>query len=200
MNELILSHHPHLQPPATRSPGKNTIDSIFGTGSLIVKKAGYGPHLGFTDHRLAWVDIDWDSALGIFQKIQRPIARRLQCDDPMSVQQYLKILMAELDKIDAHRAIPLEAAANIPLSLLDAFIFEELDDEITRCTQTAEKKCRKLFMGGVPFSPELAMHLNQINLWRLLIRKKKRVAAPTCGQSFGFSNDVVLLAVHWIWI
>ena len=72
MNELILSQHPHLKPPATRSPGTNTIDSIFGTGSLIVKKAGYGPHLGFTDHRLAWVDIDWDSALGIFQKNTAP--------------------------------------------------------------------------------------------------------------------------------
>ena len=108
-----------------------------------------------------------------FKKIQRPIARRLQCDDPMSVQRYLTILIAELDKIDAHKAIPLEANAQIPLSLLDAFIYEDLDEKITRCTQKAEKKCRKLFMGGVPYSPELAMHLNQINLWRLLIRKKK---------------------------
>ena len=68
MNEIILNHHPHLQPPSTRSPGKNTIDTIFGTGSLIVKKAGYSPHLGYTDHRLAWVDVDWDSALGFFKK------------------------------------------------------------------------------------------------------------------------------------
>ena len=28
-------------------------------------------------------------------------------------------------------------------------------------------------MGGVPYSPELVLHLNMINLWRLLIRKKK---------------------------
>ena len=28
-------------------------------------------------------------------------------------------------------------------------------------------------MGGVPFSPELVAHLNSINFWRLLIRKKR---------------------------
>ena len=28
-------------------------------------------------------------------------------------------------------------------------------------------------MGGVPFSPELITHLNAINFWRLVIRKKK---------------------------
>ena len=39
MNEIILNHHPHLQPPSTTPPGTNTIDSIFGTGSLIVKKS-----------------------------------------------------------------------------------------------------------------------------------------------------------------
>ena len=28
-------------------------------------------------------------------------------------------------------------------------------------------------MGGVPFSPELVIHLNSINFWRIIIRKKK---------------------------
>ena len=128
---------------------------------------------GFTDHKLTWVDIDWNSALGVFQKIQRPIARRLQCDDPRSVKKYLKTLRMMLDDAEKNRAVLLEANAAMPLSIADALLYEEIDKEITRCTQMAEKKCRKLFMGGVPYSPELVSHLNMINLWRLLIRKKK---------------------------
>ena len=138
MNELILNHHPHLKPPSTRSPGTNTIDSIFGTGSLIVRKACYGPFVGYSDHRLAWVDIDWHSALGIFQKIQRPIARRLQCDDLRSVKKYLKVLTSLLDEADVDLAISLEKDASIPLSKNDAILYEELDRKITRCMKMAE--------------------------------------------------------------
>ena len=57
LNELILSHHSNLKPPPKRSPGKNTLDSIFGTGSLVVNTAIYGPFVGYTDHRLVWLNI-----------------------------------------------------------------------------------------------------------------------------------------------
>ena len=102
LNEMILSHHSNLKPPPTRSPGTNTIDSISGIGSLVVNKASYGPFVDYTDYRLAWVDIHWDSALGIFQKVQRPIARQLQRDDPRSVKKYLKLLEAQLDEADVN--------------------------------------------------------------------------------------------------
>ena len=88
----------NLKPPPTRSPGTNTIDSIFGTGSLVVNKASYRPFVDYTDHKLAWVDINWDSALGIFQNIKRLISRQLQCDDPRSVNKYLTLLEAQLDE------------------------------------------------------------------------------------------------------
>ena len=35
------------------------------------------------------------------------------------------------------------------------------------------KQCRKLYVGGVPFSTDLVTRLNSINFWRILIRKKK---------------------------
>ena len=75
-------------------PGTNTIDSFFGTESLVVNKVDHGPFVGYMDHTLVWVDINRDSALGIFQKVQRPIARQLQRDDPRSVKKYLKQLEA----------------------------------------------------------------------------------------------------------
>ena len=56
--------------------------------------------MGISDHRLAWMDIKWESALGPYQIIQRPVARKLKCDDPRSVTKYIKILERLLDKAD----------------------------------------------------------------------------------------------------
>ena len=90
--ELIISKHLHLTPPSTRTPGTKTIDGIFGTPALDVEWTGYSPFCGFTDHRLSWVDIRWESAFGLFQKIQGPLARHLQCDNPKAVDIYIRIL------------------------------------------------------------------------------------------------------------
>ena len=69
LKELIMSKHPHLTPPPTRTLGTQKIDRIFGTPSLDVERAGCSPFCGFTDHRLSWVGIRWESAFIILQKI-----------------------------------------------------------------------------------------------------------------------------------
>ena len=174
MHELLLSQHPTLKPPATRFPGRLPIDGIFGTPALEINQGGYSQFTGISDHRFAWVDIKWKSALGTYQLIQRPIARRLQCDDPRSVAKYIQIIEQLLHKADICSGImQLEEEATVPLTNAAVEAYEAFDKAITRIMLLAEKKCRKLFMGGVPFSPDLARHLNLINFWRLLIRKKK---------------------------
>jgi len=174
LKELIMSKHPHLKAPPTRTPGTKTIDGIFGTPALDVERAGYGPFVGYTDHRLSWIDISWESTFGLFQKIQRPLARRLQCDDPKAVYKYIKLLDKMLAAADiATRVTKLELSVTIPMTTADMEAYEEIDKCITKCMLKAEKKCRQLYMGGVLFSPELVQHINNINFWRIVIRKKK---------------------------
>ena len=55
--EAILSRHASLAPPPTRTPGRTPIDAIYCTSSIVVRKSGYAPFNGFTDHRLAWIDV-----------------------------------------------------------------------------------------------------------------------------------------------
>ena len=72
---------------------------------------------GISDHRFAWVDIKWKSALCTYQLIQRPIARRLQCDDPRSVAKYIQIIEQLLHKADICSGImQLEEEATVPLT------------------------------------------------------------------------------------
>ena len=52
-------------------------------------------------------------------------------------------------------------------------LFEDVDAVITECMLIAERKCRKLRMGNIQYSPTLALHLNTINFWRLIIRKQR---------------------------
>ena len=175
LRELILHQHTTLPPPPTQCPGKRTIENIFSTPSMDVANGGYGSFVGFTDHRLAWIDINWESVFGTYQKIERPPARRLQCEDPRTVKKCLLLLQKYLDDENIDQiVINLQKNATILLSARDTEIYETVDKIITNYMIKAEKKCRKLFMAGVPYSPELAEHLNRINLWCLLIRKKKR--------------------------
>ena len=67
LNELVLSQHKILTPPPTRTPGTYTNNSMFGTPELYVVKEDMLLFL-FTNHRLSRVAIQWDSALGLFQK------------------------------------------------------------------------------------------------------------------------------------
>ena len=70
----------------------------------------------------------------------------------------------------------LELTTTFLLTDTDMHLYEEMDCIITRYMKKAEKKCRKLYMGGIPFSPDLVIHLNLIKFWRIIIRKKKVVA------------------------
>mmetsp|Transcript_9843 Transcript_9843/g.11518 ORF Transcript_9843/g.11518 Transcript_9843/m.11518 type:complete len:103 (+) Transcript_9843:22-330(+) len=75
--------------------------------------------------------------------------------------------------------------------------YEDLDSNIIKYTLKAEKKCRKLYMGGVPYSPELVTHLNLIKFWRILIREKK-VVAQICARLFAYKAPVVLEDDRWM--
>jgi len=71
LHELIFAKHPRLKPPPTRYPGSYTINIMFGTPVLNIVRGGYAPYVEYTDHRLSWVDIRWDSVLRLFQKLQQ---------------------------------------------------------------------------------------------------------------------------------
>jgi hypothetical protein len=51
----------------------------------------------------------------------------------------------------------------------------QLLKENTVIRKEVESKLRKLFMGGVPWSPDLQLLWDTIELWSMLVRKKKQV-------------------------
>ena len=91
MRDAILASH-GTPCPGTHLKGSTPIDGIFCSASLIVKQSGYtSVHWGLqTDHRVVWIDICAEQALGKdAPAFIMPKARKLQLDKPQVVNQYL---------------------------------------------------------------------------------------------------------------
>ena len=53
-----------------------------------------------------------------------------------------------------------------------AQILNKIDNSITNAVIFAEKRCRKIKSGQVPYTPEISQLGKEINVWNNVIRKK----------------------------
>jgi hypothetical protein len=179
LRECILTKHGNKAVNTYRRNTKNIpIDGIWISPSLEIRAGGY---LGFdevfpgTDHRTLWVDISYEYAFGHhMDPITKPQARRLQCKDPRLVKNFNRHYEKYLTKHNLlERAIELEKASSCPLSPKLQQEYIALDKLRYEGMAEAERKCRKLRMGQVGFSPTIQLAMRQIRAWSLLLKKKK---------------------------
>jgi len=104
--------------------------------------------------------------------IIKPKARRLHCRDPRLIDNYLRRYKKFLIKNNIPRKLKrLKEKASYPLSFDDRLMYEEIDAERCMGVELAEKKCRKLRMGNVSFSPEIQQASRTIRAWDLLEKR-----------------------------
>ena len=60
-----------------------------------------------------------------------------------------------------------------PLTPVQLEEYERIDFYITECRLAAEKRCRKVRAGNVPFSPLVDKAAKTIYLWNLLLSKRR---------------------------
>ena len=155
----LLNEKLQASPPTTNK-GSSTIDGIFASQSINAVKAGYSKFGLFrSDHRALWVDIKEANMLGLKSpKIIQPSARRLQCGIP-SVKRKWKQLYNQ--KLTSHNLFNkqfklerdvMENGGKMDEALIEKF--EKIMEIRLQCMAYAEKNCRKLKMGRLPFSPE----------------------------------------------
>ena len=103
-------------------------------------RAGYSPFTGFTDHRLAWVNIKKSSVLGPYHQIVSPSIRQLKCSYPDVVNKYIQTLENALLAHDVYPQIKdLNQQINNNIDHNQANEYEYLDQTITMCMLYAEK-------------------------------------------------------------
>lgn len=156
-------------PITCKKSNKFPIDAIFGPSHMAAFRCGYlkfGTLGG--DHRGLWLDIPKRALFGCKIPTQVPaILRRLTLEDPRVVEKYNECLEKELKELNIYsRTMAIYRNATFPLSQELALAYENLDADIVRCQESAERKCRKVHTGKYYSSPILKNAYNTLDYWR----------------------------------
>ena len=175
MNAIQKNHQ--LPTPPTRTPGKNTIDSIFCSNTLLASKCGYLPFQSNYDHRPTWIDVPYTLALGHkMPPVVRPQMRRLQLSNKASKERYLRLywkfiqqhnLATKAEELFNELPKPIEFGLQVcPFSDQQKAVYDKLDDSRVKGMLLAEKKCRKLRTGQHDWSPQYQSLRHRYQYWK----------------------------------
>ena len=156
---------------ATFFRGSTPIDGIWATRDIEVASACVMPcGFGIGDHRLFVVDFRTSSLIGAAPpRVIRAAARRLNTDIAHTEAKYNDKLESNFERhnivarvVDAHRSSPDKATVQEKL--------DKIDEEAKQYMVHAEKKCRRIKSGRIPFSPDAAIWIRRSQVYRSLLR------------------------------
>ena len=171
----------HGRGPKTYERSKDApIDCVFGSASLKISKGGFLSfgHL-LSDHRGVWVDIPKFLLYG-YNPPQPQFfhARRLKITDPRVVEKYLTYLHCAMKDHDLFRQMDeIHKDARCPLTPRIIDRYEEIDLIVGRLMDEAEKQCRTIHTGSIPWSPAYKHACLNLEYWlkrRSHFKKKHR--------------------------
>jgi hypothetical protein len=143
--------------------GSKPIDGIWATSDLTVSNASVMPAgYGIGDHRLFVIDFATQDLVGTHPpKVVRPTSRRLNTKLPGVADRYTKTLEELILK---HRLIERTGEVYLQHKSTKTFTrkLNALDSELGDYMRHAEKKCRKIKSGCIPFSPEAALWIRRM--------------------------------------
>jgi hypothetical protein len=158
MRDIVLEPQGH-EAPRTHKRGAHPIDAIFATHSVQCVRAGYagfneGVQAKRSDHRCIWFDVMINSIFGHdMPPTNKPQAHRLKCKDPRVIKCFNQYYFDFLRKHKLQeRTFALEAVIRYPLPVQLQLEAEKLDIKKMEGILWADKRCRKLRMGGIPYS------------------------------------------------
>lgn len=153
--------------------GSKPVDGVWATRDICVTHACVMPAgYGVGDHRMFVIDFQESSIIGTTQfRVERHTSRRLNTKvSSGATKKYVTRLEANLQK---HRL--LEKLTNLQVCgrtkrKWTQRELNKIDRQIKNLMINAEKKCRKIKSGRIPFSPEAALWIRCTQVYRSLIR------------------------------
>ena len=158
--------------PATFVRGTRQIDAVWTTPDVQVEAACFTPfYFGIGDHRGIIIDIPKVSLIGgDIRTIYRPTARKLKCNEENVWKAYNEKLEVYLRRHRVKEKLDHVKQHYPPRHPRLRTVLNSIDQVISDGMRHAEKKCRKIKAGAVPYSPKLAEAGAKIKLWSLVIR------------------------------
>ncbi len=200
LHEAIMNKHGCITPSTYRHNNSNApTDGIWVTPGVEVQVCGYSDFdevFPGTDHRTLWMDLTFTVAFRHnMPPIIKPLARRLQCSNPCSVDNYNRYYEGYLREHNLLTcASMLESISTYPITL-EAKEYELLDSFHCKGVARAEWQCQKLHMGQVSFSPALQQASQKI--YRLgpssFTKPKALKSAPVCFHALFVRHLLILM-------
>ena len=157
----------------TYAHGDKPIDAIFISNTMKITKGGHKQgNLAMSDHKLIWIDIPKYEILGYTEPMIRPPYRKLQSSHPKVKKRYNKTLETQLQHHNVEKIIKKMTQA-IKEANAEEYqkLYEKLDKIRMQCVKVAEKRCTKERRGHVAYSPELAVAIGAITMWKLIYKR-----------------------------
>jgi exonuclease III len=182
---LIDAHKSHLNQqwlPPTSERGSVQIDYIFVSPGIGIKRAGFLPFGKFPgDHRAIWIEVNTKDMIGVNPEcLNKMNARRLKLQDPRTVKAYQNELLNRITSENLDQEIKsLFKVEETHWTKEHETRYNTVAEKYRRHMIEAEKRCRKLKMGGHPWSIEFANARNSKFFWEWALKRSRGIAIPT---------------------
>ncbi len=151
--------------------GSKPIDGVWATSDMTVNNTAIMPAgYGIGDHQLFVIDLMAADIIGSAPpKVVRPALRRLNTKLPCVAATYPQLLE---EKIIKHRLIERVGEAHSKSRSRRSLErrLNRLDKELGTYMRFAEKHCRKIKSGQIPFSVEALLWIKRAQVYRSLLR------------------------------
>ena len=180
LTEAILSKHQAIQGIApTHQKGSYPIDGIFTSHDITIKAGGYLPFGSApSDHRALWIEVATEELFGYkIDRIKPPSIRRLQHNNIRVVNRWIKTYEKYIrdHKMDSKAYEIQQAVSANQWNASYQAKYDTLLINRRKGIAIADKKCRKLCMGEVPWSMTLQTARSEIQLWSNVVSRKKGI-------------------------
>ena len=170
-----ITHNRDRDSPATFHRGSVPIDGIFASSTINMIQGGY---LAFgdmpSDHRTLWIDITYENAFGYkMPPIINPVSRRLKSNIPSVRNKFNSEYKCFIRRFHLEEKLyHLQNRLTLPITPEAAKEYEKILDIRSQAIAYADKRCRRIFLGAVPFSANLKQASKQLELWKAVKTKK----------------------------
>ena len=186
MTEAIRNQHSARSPPATynRNYQRQPIDGLWVSDELEILRSGYTEFGGSvpSDHRSLWIDFHYTEIFGhSISPTVRPTARRLKSSDPRLVSRYIALTKRAFKEHGLFKRL-----FSLSVAMQREGLNPSLEEEFNSIQSlhasirsTIEQGLRRLRMGGIPWSPKLQRYRDTIEIWWMVVRKRRNVHVST---------------------
>jgi hypothetical protein len=171
LRELVSTTHGNST--NTHQRGSCPIDGIYVSGEIVATACGFNESP--SDHLAVWVDVDIETLFGDTRQDPPHAIRRLQCSDPRTVIKYNDKLWQLIQQKNITTKVDMLADNNLNHKS-KTIMWEKLDQTMVKLRLVAEQKCRKIKVGRLQWTPELARLRLVKKFWVLAYRRRSKYA------------------------